>query len=122
MPFRVTPTLSRSVNPPRHDQLAPRDFIPRRKSDIERYAVLGGLLATVISIGIAWGTASATVNQKLDRSTFDAHVADANRRFLADSLRASTTDAALHRIELKQDSTNHRLQLLVCENKPSYCQ
>ena len=99
-----------------------RDFIPRRKSDIERFAVLGGLLAMLISIGIAWGTASATVGQKLDKSTFDAHVADANRRFMADSIRGTITEAALRRIESKQDSTNHRLQLLVCENKPSYCQ
>ena len=99
-----------------------REFIPRRKSDIERYAVLAGLIAFLVSAGIAWGTASATVSQKVDKSTFDAHVSDASRRFMADSIRGSITDAVLHRIELKQDSTNHRLQLLVCENKPSYCQ
>lgn len=110
------------MNPPRHDSLAPRDFIPRRKSDIERYAVLGSLLAILISVGIAWGTASATVAQKVDKSTFEAHVADETRRLMADSIRGAITDAALRRIELKQDSTNHRLQLLVCENKPSYCQ
>ena len=99
-----------------------RDFIPRRKNDIERYAVLVTLLAFLVSVGIAWGTASATVSQKVDRSEFNAHVADAARRFMADSIRGSITDASLRRIELKQDSTNHRLQLLVCENKPSYCQ
>ena len=99
-----------------------RDTLPHRRIDLERYAVLGGLLGTLVSIGIAWGTASATVSQKVDKSTFDAHVAETARRFLSDSLRGTSTDAALHRIEMKQDSTNHRLQLLVCENKPSYCQ
>ena len=99
-----------------------RDRLPRRRTDIEQYAVLSGLLATLVSVGIAWGTASATVGQKVDKSTFEAHVAETARRFLSDSLRGTSTDAALHRIEMKQDSTNHRLQLLVCENKPSYCQ
>ena len=105
------------MNPP-----VPREFIPRRKSDVERYAVLAGLLATLVSIGIAWGTAAATVNQKVDKTTYETHVADVSRRFLADSIRGSVSEAFLRRIELKQDSTNHRLQLLVCENKPSYCQ
>ena len=99
-----------------------RSSMPRRRIDLERYAVLGGLLGTLVSIGIAWDTASATVSQKVDRTTFEAHVAEASRRFLSDSMRGSNTDAALHRIEMKQDSTNHRLQLLVCENKPTYCQ
>ena len=99
-----------------------RDRVPRRRNDIEGYAALGGLLATLLSVGIAWGTAQATVSQKVDKSTFEAHVAEETRRFQSDSMRGSVTDAALHRIELKQDSTNHRLQLLVCENKPSYCQ
>ena len=99
-----------------------RGNIPRRRRDIEGYAALGGLLATLLSVGIAWGTAQATVSQKVDKSTFEAHVAEEARRFQSDSMRGTLTDAVLHRIELKQDSTNHRLQLLVCENKPSYCQ
>lgn len=94
----------------------------RRKSDIERYALVAGLFATVVTVGIAWGTASATVSQKVDRSEFSARVADVNRRFIVDSIRSVTTDAVLKNIVVKLDSTNHRLQLLVCENKPSYCQ
>ena len=109
----------RQDDPEAHEH---RNRMPRRRIDIERYAVLASLLAILVSIGIAWGTASATVSQKVDRSEFNAHVADATRRFMADSIRGTITDAVLHRIELKQDSTNHRLQLLVCENKPSYCQ
>ena len=105
------------MNPP-----VPREFVPRRKSDIERLAGIGALLTALIAVGVAWGTATATVNQKVDKTTFDAHVADVSRRFLADSIRGSVSEAFLRRIELKQDSTNHRLQLLVCENKPSYCQ
>lgn len=115
-------TLQRNDDSREPDAPLHRTSVPRRRIDLERYAVVGGLLGTLVSIGIAWGTASATVSQKVDKSTFEAHVAEAARRFLSDSMRGSNTDAALHRIELKQDSTNHRLQLLVCENKPSYCQ
>lgn len=109
------------MNPPRHDEHQ-RDPIPRRKSDIERFAVLGGVIAFLVSVGIAWGTANATVSQKVDKSEFYAHIADANRRFLSDSIRGSGTDASLRNILIKLDSTNHRLQLLVCDQKPAYCQ
>ena len=115
-------TLHRHEVPDQSEAQVHRDRVPRRRIDIEHYATLSGLLVMLVSIGIAWGTASATVSQKLDKNTFDAHVAEVARRIMFDSMRGSHTDAALRRIELKQDSTNHRLQLLVCENKPPYCQ
>ena len=52
---------------------------------------------------------------------FNAHVAQAERRFFADSMSRSGLVEALHRIEVKQDSTNDRLTRLICDKQPLYC-
>ena len=106
--------------PPRPDHH--RDFIPRRKSDVERYAVLASLLAILVSVGIAWGTAQATVNGKVDKSVFEARRSEVDRRFIGDSVKSALYAASLDRIERKVDSTNARLSRLICSDKPSYCQ
>lgn len=93
----------------------------RRSEDLRRNLILCGLCAVLVAMGVAWGTATAAVGQKVDRSEFESHVSQSERRFLADSLRNVITVEALRRIELKVDSTNDRLSRLICDNKPAYC-
>lgn len=93
----------------------------RRAEDIRRNVILFGLSALLVAMGVAWGTATAAVGQKVDRAEYVAHVNQSERRFLADSLRNEITVASLHRIEAKVDATNDRLSALICDKKPSYC-
>lgn len=93
----------------------------RRAEDGRRNLIIIGLCSVILGMGAAWGTASATVGQKVDRSEFVDHVSKSERRFMADSIRNLLTVEALRRIELKVDSTNDRLSRLICDNKPAYC-
>jgi hypothetical protein len=99
-----------------------RSLPTRRKADVELVSVLAGLLALTMAAGIAWGTAQAAVNQKVDRGEFSAHVAEMNRRTQVDSLRGAMQEQAFQRIEHKLDSTNTRLSRLICNRQPIYCQ
>lgn len=94
----------------------------RRKEDVRRNALVIGLATLLITIGVAWGTAQSTVAQKVDRSEFQAHVYESDRRFLADSLQRVSQAETLRRIEGKVDSTNARLSRFICDKKPAYCQ
>jgi hypothetical protein len=94
----------------------------RREEDIRRNGIVAALAITLVGVGIAWGTATAAVAQKVDRAEFAAYVAAAERRFTADSVERSYQTRAWERIEGKIDSTNTRLSRLICERGPSYCQ
>ena len=89
----------------------------RQREDVVTIAVL----TTVCAIGVAWGTATAAVAQKLDRTEFEAHASETIRRRAVDSIRVAYQEATLRRIESKQDSTNYRLSRLICDQQPSYC-
>jgi hypothetical protein len=99
-----------------------RSTVPRRRSDLERVAILVGLLGLVLSGGIAWGVTQAAVAQKVDRGEFTAHVAEMKSRFSNDSIRTIYRDRQLERIEAKVDSGNARFSRFICDKKPAYCQ
>jgi hypothetical protein len=93
----------------------------RRAEDGRRNLMVIGLSALLVAMGVAWGTATATVAQKVDRSEFNAHIAQSERRFYADSMTRTGLVELLRRIEVKQDSTNNRLTRLICDKQPLYC-
>jgi hypothetical protein len=93
----------------------------RRKEDVRRNLILVGMATLLFAGGVAWATALAAVDQKVDKTTFIEHVAQSDRRFLADSITRALLSASLARIEAKQDSTNERLHNLICDKKPAYC-
>lgn len=94
----------------------------RRAEDVQRSTIIIALAGMLITGGIAWGTAVAVVQQKVDRIEFTAHKAESDKRFLSDSIRASYLTETMADVKRTVNQTDSRLSRFICDKQPAYCQ
>lgn len=93
----------------------------RREMDRRLVTALLAVSTILLSLGVAWGTATASLAQKINRT--DQLIIDAaqDRRIDSISARGRAVADALERLQSGVDSANTRLRQLACDGKPASC-
>lgn len=100
----------------------------RREEDRQRHRTIIGLvgvLVTVVSIlvslGVAWGTSTANMAQKVDKVEQLKVDAGLDARITVNSQKIDGITQSLERIQAGMDSANVRLRQIACDGKPASC-
>jgi hypothetical protein len=93
----------------------------RREMDRRLVAALFAVSTILVSLGVAWGTATASLAQKVDRTDQLTVDAAQDRRIDSLSVQAGSVADALKRLQTGVDSANTRLRQLACDGKPASC-